>query len=287
MIQKTIKIVPVLLCLAIAGKSSAQTKKSTSVKKIMEKPGMIVAVQTDKATYKPTDPVKMSLTVKNNTKLPISMKYSSGQTYDLVLWRGTPEKGEQIWSWAMNKRFIQMIVTRKLEPGKSLVYSDTYTYSPMSPGPLKAGTYTVVGIVTTMGEKPRLTGKATFKVEGETTGTKPAPGGTKITVEEALAGVPKSDPKYKDFAKRLAEAEATLKEKPDDADAKKAFVEVAYEYGHDVMAGTNELTPAVKYRAALALYRRALKVDAAHQPSLDDLKSIEDVYTQMGRPIPQ
>jgi hypothetical protein len=52
------------------------------------------------------------------------------------------------------------------------------------------------------------------------------------------------------------------------------------------MMDRGKLTPPVQYRAALALYRKAIAVDPKHKPSLAAKKQIEDVYKSMGMPIP-
>ena len=111
-------------------------------------------------------------------------------------------------------------------------------------------------------------------------------GATSMTAEEALATVPKTEPKYADTQKKQDAAEAALKAKPTDPATKKAYVEQTYAYGHDVMTGDNQLPPPQKYRAALALFRRVLKVDPTHAPTLAEKKTMEDIYTQMGRPLP-
>ena len=110
---------------------------------------------------------------------------------------------------------------------------------------------------------------------------------TKMTAEEALASLPKAEPKYVEVQKKQDQSEAALKAKSTDATTKKAYVEQTYNYAHEVMTGQNALSPTTKYRAALALYRRVLKVDPTHAPSLEEKKRIDDIYVQMSRPIPE
>jgi tetratricopeptide (TPR) repeat protein len=110
--------------------------------------------------------------------------------------------------------------------------------------------------------------------------------GPKLTVEQALQQAVKADPDLAPLEKAFKTAEAALKKKPKDAKAKKAYVDAAYKYGHSAMVAGNK-QPRVLYRAALALYRRALKVDPKHQPSLDDKKVIEDIYSSMPGGIPK
>ena len=42
-----------------------------------------------------------------------------------------------------------------------------------------------------------------------------------------------------------------------------------------------------QYRAALALYRKALAVDPKHKPSLDEKQKIDDIYKGMPGGIPK
>lgn len=114
-----------------------------------------------------------------------------------------------------------------------------------------------------------------------------AGGGKPMTSEEALKEVPKLDKSLAPLEKSFKAAEARLKKSPKDAKVKKAYVDAAYKYGHTVMTGQGKLPSRVMYRAALALYRKALKVDPKHKPSLEDKKLIEDIYKQMGMPVPR
>ena len=45
-------------------------------------------------------------------------------------------------------------------------------------------------------------------------------------------------------------------------------------------------SPRLKYRAALADYNRALKIDPTHKGALEAKATIESIYKMMGRPIP-
>ena len=88
----------------------------------------------------------------------------------------------------------------------------------------------------------------------------------KMTAEEALKEAPKADTSLASLDKAFKETETKLKKSPKDAKAKKAYVDACYKYGHQAMVNGSK-SPRILYRAALALYRRALKVDPKHQPS--------------------
>lgn len=117
-------------------------------------------------------------------------------------------------------------------------------------------------------------------------GQPPFAKGPKITTEQALKEAPKADSTLAPLDKAFKAAEAKLKKSPKDAKAKKAYVDACYKYGHQAMANGSK-SPKILYRASLALYRRALKVDPKHQPSLDDKKLIEDIYQSMPGGVPK
>ncbi len=112
-------------------------------------------------------------------------------------------------------------------------------------------------------------------------------GDSKMAAEDALKQVPTLDPKYAPMDKTLRDKEAALKQSPNDPKAKSAYVEAAYNYGHTLMISETTAPKAVQYRGALALFRRALKVDPKHQPSLDESETIINIYKSLGWAIPQ
>lgn len=114
----------------------------------------------------------------------------------------------------------------------------------------------------------------------------PFAGGKKMTVAEALKAAPGTDPTLVPFEKEFKAAETKLKKSPKDAKVKKAYVDAAFKYGHEAME-KGQSSPRVMYRAALALYRKALAVDPKHKPSLAEKKLIEDIYSTMPGGIPK
>jgi hypothetical protein len=90
-------------------------------------------------------------------------------------------------------------------------------------------------------------------------------------------------PKYD--AAKLKALEAKLAKNPKDAKLKKQTAEASYQVGHAMMLDPN-LRPMVKYPGALKHFKRALDLDPKHAKAARDRKMIEDIYRQMGRPIP-
>lgn len=85
---------------------------------------------------------------------------------------------------------------------------------------------------------------------------------------------------------QLKALEAKLAKSPKDAKLKAEVAEANYQVGHDTMMNP-QLPPRMKYGAALKLLRRSLELNPKHAKAAADKKMIEDVYKQMGRPIPQ
>ena len=115
----------------------------------------------------------------------------------------------------------------------------------------------------------------------------PFSGGPSITTDQALQQAPKLDPTLIPLDKAFQAVQAKLKKSPKDAKVRTAYVDAAYKYGHAVMVDQGKMSPKVQYRAALALYRKALAVNPNHRPSKDEKKKIEDIYMGMGMPIPK
>lgn len=119
-------------------------------------------------------------------------------------------------------------------------------------------------------------------------GAPPFAGAKPMTTEQALAQAPKDDPSLAPYLKAMTAAAGALKKGSKDPKAKKAYVEATYKYGkacEDNASG--KLSRPVQYRAALALYRRALAIDPKHKPSLDEKKKIDDIYAGMPGGIPK
>lgn len=116
----------------------------------------------------------------------------------------------------------------------------------------------------------------------------PYAGAKKMTTEAALIQAPKDDPSLLPLQKAYFAAGAALKKPKAGLKEKKAYVEAAFKYGktcEDNVSG--KLSRPVQYRAALALYRKALAIDPKHKPSLDEKQKIEDIYKSMPGGVPK
>lgn len=95
-----------------------------------------------------------------------------------------------------------------------------------------------------------------------------------------------TDPEVEKLKAAAAKLESELKKKPKDAKLKSKTAEATYQAGHKMMLSP-KLPPRVKYRGALKLFRRTLQLDPKHKKAAEEKKTIEDIYQQMGMPIPK
>jgi hypothetical protein len=85
---------------------------------------------------------------------------------------------------------------------------------------------------------------------------------------------------------QLKDLEAKLAKSPNNAKLKTEAAEANYQVGYAMMMDP-ALRPMVKYPGALKKFNRALQLNPKHAKAAADKKQIEDIYRQMGRPIPQ
>src|SRR6266851_2933513 len=100
-----------------------------------------------------------------------------------------------------------------------------------------------------------------------------------------MVGGSKPSPKTMALEKKADQLLAQYKKKPN-AKLKLQAAQAEYEYGHARMFD-QALSPREKYRPALFAFREALKLNPNLKPARDEKKQIEDVYKQMGMPVPQ
>ena len=100
------------------------------------------------------------------------------------------------------------------------------------------------------------------------------------------AQVNEKDPEVEKLIAAAQKLEKASKAKPKDAKLKAKAAEAYFQAGHTCMLSA-KLSPKGKYRGALVQFRKALAVDPTHKKAAEEKKMIEDIYKQMGRPVPQ
>jgi len=68
---------------------------------------------------------------------------------------------------------------------------------------------------------------------------------------------------------------------------KKSAVETGLAAANFLMFKADSFTPKKKYRPALQRYRKVLEIDPSNKEAAANKKQIEDIYQQMGMPIPE
>jgi hypothetical protein len=101
----------------------------------------------------------------------------------------------------------------------------------------------------------------------------------------ARQGADKPSKKTLELQQKAEKLDAQYKKKPN-AKTKPQLAEAWYQYGHARMYD-NGLSPRSKYRPALAAFRTALKYNPNHKKAKADKEMIENIYRQMGMPVPQ
>ena len=136
---------------------------------VMSSPKVELKLKTDKKSYSDSDAIKITFTIKNKQKEEASISFSDGQKYDFELRKGKDMKAEKVWQLAKGRMSIMVVTTSKIAPGKELTFTETYKPGEKGgdgkPLPkLTAGTYSLTGVLRTVGRTPRPIKTITFQV---------------------------------------------------------------------------------------------------------------------------
>lgn len=100
-----------------------------------------VTLSVDQPSYAVGDTIVATLVVTNRTGAPQLLRFATTQRYDFSLTDGS---GSEIWRWAADRAFGQMIGEETLEPGGQLSYTQRVRV-PSTPGNYRlAGTVVVM-----------------------------------------------------------------------------------------------------------------------------------------------
>lgn len=81
-------------------------------------------------------------------------------------------------------------------------------------------------------------------------------------------------------------AKAAHTQKPKDTKLRKAYIDATVNFG-TVTMNSPLLAPKEKYPRALRLYNEALKLDPKNKEATNNKQLIEQIYKQMGKPVPK
>jgi len=99
-------------------------------------------------------PVELKLEVTNASDRPVTLHFNTSQRYDFII---HDNAGKELWAWAQERMFLQVLGQEDLQPGATKVYKDRFL------GTLLPGTYRVTGRLAARETTPAAT--ATFVIE--------------------------------------------------------------------------------------------------------------------------
>ena len=109
-------------------------------------------VALDATRYAPGSTAGVRLTLRSTNPEPLSLEYSSGQTYDIKI---VDESGKVVYTWSADKLFIMIFRQEKFGPGER-------SYGVAVPlGNLPPGRYRLQGYLTS---NPQFIGEASFEI---------------------------------------------------------------------------------------------------------------------------
>jgi len=111
--------------------------------------------------------------------------------------------------------------------------------------------------------------------------------GSLMALEPKVVTEAKAMTKAGQHPEAIAALEAALKTSPKDAAAIKTALGSSYLAMADANMFNDALPPMRKYPAALRAYRKVLDYDKTNAKATANIKTIEDIYKSMGRPVPQ
>ncbi|MHB1416094.1 MAG: BsuPI-related putative proteinase inhibitor [Chloroflexota bacterium] len=110
--------------------------------------GVKVALQTGRGDYAPGDPVKFTVTVKNDGSAPAALQFNSGQRFDIVV---LDAQGNEVWKWSNGMMFTMALGTLELQPGESKSFDATWDQKDGKGAQVGAGHYMAQGWITAQG----------------------------------------------------------------------------------------------------------------------------------------
>jgi hypothetical protein len=103
---------------AVAAKASAT--KTTSAKPAVSRSWVTLRAATDQPRYTPGQPIAVRLTATNTFKRGAYLRFSSGQRFDVQVYR--VGESEPAYTWSATRMFLQSLGSLWLKPGQSQSY---------------------------------------------------------------------------------------------------------------------------------------------------------------------
>lgn len=107
--------------------------------------GATLTATTDKRVYNVGEAVKIAFKLQNNAKNPVTFEFNSGQSYDVLVENSA---GEQVWSWAANKRFAMMMRQVTVAAGETQTFAAQWEGRALTDEKIAPGKYSVKVVYT-------------------------------------------------------------------------------------------------------------------------------------------
>ena len=108
---------------------------------------MQLTLRTDRASYRPGEPVSLQLELFNNRAEPVRLRFNTSQQCDFeVLW-----EDQRLWHWAADRLFAQAETVLTLAPGQRHLYEATWDGRNNDGTVARPGEYIARGFVTVSG----------------------------------------------------------------------------------------------------------------------------------------
>ncbi len=128
------------------GRTYIDAKMLKTILEEMEEivPDIVTNLRVEDSVVQPGQDLKAVISLYNISERDLNLKYSSGQLYDLFLYKNEKE----IWRWSADRMFTMALISKDLEPTAQLEYEEKVVIA----DDLSEGEYMLTGIIAT--EKP-------------------------------------------------------------------------------------------------------------------------------------
>ena len=103
--------------------------------------GILTVLTTDKNSYSPGEPVRITLSKQNISAQPIVLSYPTAQRYDFII-NGFDNS---FWQWSGDKTFAAVAGQINLGPGRGLSYTEIWEQRNNQGQPVSPGFYRITG----------------------------------------------------------------------------------------------------------------------------------------------
>ncbi|MBI2843753.1 MAG: hypothetical protein HYX78_10170 [Armatimonadetes bacterium] len=109
-------------------------------------------VRAEKSNHALGESVKLTFTIENRTGQKMTLRFPSGQLYDIWI----KKNGAEIWRWSYGKAFTQAITSRALDPGEKMTFTEAWRQVTNTGDQVPPGAYTIFAQLTTFPPRPTL-----------------------------------------------------------------------------------------------------------------------------------